>query len=332
MLDTATQRSADHSGRLRPETQAPRLDLAIRAVVVFVTVAAALYLALALWVGWRDLASSIAALGVLALATGAVVASLNYLLRFGRWHHILRRMSQKVPAAENLRVYLGGLALTATPGKIGETIRSALLLRWRVPVGASLAAFFIDRLTDLVGVLLLAALTGEVTVWWWLAGAVLAIGIALRWTFATHHAEKVAAWLERRHRLAMLVQFMRGGMAHYLAAWHLRPIITYALVALIAYGIQGLVFAYFVKALWSDAQIEAALHIFATSTLAGAASLIPGGLGAMELALIAQLSAAGMPVASATAAAVAVRAVTLWFGILVGLLCLLSYRRSAVAP
>jgi len=36
-----------------------------------------------------------------------------------------------------------------------------------------------------------------------------------------------------------------------------------------------------------------------------------------------------MPLISATAAAVAVRAVTLWFAILLGLLCLLWYRRRA---
>jgi uncharacterized membrane protein YbhN (UPF0104 family) len=51
----------------------------------------------------------------------------------------------------------------------------------------------------------------------------------------------------------------------------------------------------------------------------------------MELALIAQLSLAGMPLTSATAAALTVRAVTLWFAILLGLLCLLWYRRRAAA-
>lgn len=309
----------------------PRIDRAIRAVAAFVVVAAALYLALALWAGWRELIDSLAALGALALAAGVFIGSFNYLLRFGRWHHILWRMSQKVPALDNLCVYVSGLALTATPGKVGETIRSALLLRWRVPVGASLAAFFIDRLTDLAGVLLLAAVTGDGSWWWWLAGATIVFGQALRWMFTTRRAERLSSWFERRHRLATFASFLRGGMGYYMAVWRLPFAAVYVVVALLAYGIQGLVFAGYVDLLWSGARYAESVHIFATSTLVGAASFIPGGLGAMELALIAQLGAAGMPLADAMAAAVAVRAVTLWFGILAGLVCLAWYHRSLMA-
>lgn len=307
------------------------VERAIRAVVLIVAAAAAIYLLLAVLVGWRELLDSVAALGLVALLGGLLVASLNYLLRFARWHDILRRMGQRVPVPENLRIYVGGLALTATPGKLGETIRSALLLSWRVPVGASLAAFFVDRLTDLIGVLLLAAATGGGPVWWSLAGAAVAAGFALRFAFGTRWSESLAAWLERRHRFASLVALLRTGMTQYGAAWRLPRLIAYVALAVLAYALQAAVFAVFVERLWSGAGWIACLHIYATATLAGAASMIPGGLGAMELALIAQLSLAGMPLTSATAAALAVRAVTLWFAILLGLLCLLWYRRRAAA-
>jgi len=308
---------------------APGVDRAIRAVALLVAAGAALYLGLALYVGWRELAGAIANLGAVALIGGLLLAGLNYLLRFGRWRDILRRMGQQVPLADNLRVYVGGLALTATPGKLGETIRSALLLRWRVPVGASLAAFFVDRLTDLIGVLLLAAITGGGPLWWTLAGVAIAAGVALRFAFSAHWSEAVAQWLEQHHRLATLVALLRSGMAQYVAAWRGSRVAAYVAIALLAYGVQAAVFAAYVQRLWNSADWITSLHIFATATLAGAASMIPGGLGAMELALIAQLAAEGMPLTSATAATLAVRAVTLWFAILLGLVCLLWYRRRA---
>jgi uncharacterized membrane protein YbhN (UPF0104 family) len=59
--------------------------------------------------------------------------------------------------------------------------------------------------------------------------------------------------------------------------------------------------------------------------------MIPGGLGAMELACIAQLAAAGMPLPEATAATISLRAVTLWFAIVLGLLSLISLRSAPVA-
>ena len=296
---------------------------------MLVAVAAAGYLALAMYVGWRDLAAAIAGLGVAALIGGLSLASLNYLLRFVRWHDLLRRMDLRVPIVDNLRIYVGGLALTATPGKVGETIRSALLLRWRVPVGASLAAFFVDRLTDLIGVLLLAAATGGGPIWWVLAAAAVTAGVALRVLLRTRWGGAVARRLERHERLAWLARLLHIGMAQYIAVWRGWRVAAYVALAVVAYGVQAAVFAAFVERLWTGADWIASLHIFSTATLAGAASMMPGGLGAMELALIAQLSLAGMPLMSATAAAFAARAVTLWFAILLGLLCLLWYRRRA---
>jgi uncharacterized membrane protein YbhN (UPF0104 family) len=311
-----------------PSTAEAKPNPALRAIVALLAAAAALYLALALYVDWRALFAAIRTLGLAALGGGLLLASLNYLLRFARWHDILRRMGQRVPAGANVRIYVGGLALTATPGKLGETLRSALLLRWQVPVGASLAAFFIDRLTDLIGVLLLAALSGGGASWWMLAVAALAVGVGLRYAAGTRWAAAGADWLDRHHRLGALAALLRTGLAHYRAAWRLLRVVPYVLIAIAAYGLQALVFAAYVDALWPGLSWMASVRIFATSTLAGAASMIPGGLGAMELALIAQLTLAGMPLVYSTAAALAVRAVTLWFAILLGLACLLSLRRE----
>lgn len=317
---------------MKGDSATATVDRAVLAVAWLVAAGAALYLGLALYIDWRPVRSSLAALGGLALVAGLLFASLNYLLRYARWQDLLRTMGQQVPAAESLRIYLGGLALTATPGKLGETVRSALLLRWRVPVGASLAAFFIDRLTDLIGVLLLAALTGGGLLWWPVATAAIGVGVLLRYAFGTRHASTLADWLDRHHRLALLVTLLRSGMRHYIAAWRPWRLVAYVVLAIVAYGIQGAVFAAYVDRLWAEARWQDSVHIFATSTLAGAASMIPGGLGAMELACIAQLAAAGMPVADATAATISLRAVTLWFALLLGVICLIGIRRGFGEP
>jgi uncharacterized protein (TIRG00374 family) len=93
---------------------------------------------------------------------------------------------------------------------------------------------------------------------------------------------------------------------------------------------QALVFAVYVNMLWPASDVLRSVCTFATSALVGAATLIPGGLGATEITMIGMLSADGMPIADATAATVAMRIVTLWFGILIGVSCLASFRRLAV--
>ena len=312
------------------QPQAIGIETVIRALAGLVAVAAALYLSAALYAGWRDLLAASVRLGAAAVALGLLLAFANFLLRFSRWNDVLGRLSQPVPAGDSLRIYLAGFALTATPGKTGETFRSAMLLRRNVPVAASLTAFLVDRLTDLIGVLLLAALSGRDAAAWWAAAALtLGLGFALKHAATRRLALSLAGWLERRGRLTRLARLLNSGLALYRDAWAAPRVALYVAIAMVAFGLQGLAFYLFVVRLWPGADWMLALHVFATSTLAGAASMIPGGLGAMELALIAQMRTAGMPVADATAAALALRAVTLWFAILTGLICLQWLRRDS---
>ena len=310
-----------------PDATARRIDALIHAVTWSALLGGLIYLGLGLWVGWRDLWQAFVRLGLTAVALGMLISMFSYSLRFARWEMLLRAMRIRVPWQANLPVYLSGLALTATPGKVGETIRSPLLMRFGVPAGASLAAFFIDRLTDLIGVLALAAALS--LDWRWFAATLAAaiIGFLLRWL--TAHPGTVARWhaLHPHPRWRKLFAMAENGRLQYLAAWRTSLIPLYALIAFIAYGAQGLVFGHYAQALWPGVELFDALYIFVLASLVGAASMIPGGLGATEATMIAMLMSRGVAPLEATAAAVAIRTVTLWFGILLGILNLMFIRK-----
>ena len=118
-----------------------------------------------------------------------------------------------------------------------------------------------------------------------------------------------------------------AGRTQYLAGWRSAYAPAYALVAVAAYGGQSLVFGLYVQALWPGIDLLTAVYIFTIATLVGAASMIPGGLGATEATMIAMLMSRGVAPVEATAAAVAIRTVTLWFGILLGILNLMFIRK-----
>ena len=161
---------------------------------------------------------------LLALAVDARVASTSYASRFARWQWLLRLLGHRLPAGFSVRVYLGGLALSPTQGKVDETMRSAPLLPHGVPLGHSLTAFFAGRWSDVIGV---ATLVG--------------------------------------------------------AASGSRQSVLFAAVA--AIGIQGLVFGAFVQTVAPQIGLLTCVAIFSSAALFGAASMIPGGLGAKEAAL-----------------------------------------------
>lgn len=300
----------------------------VRWLALFVLAGAAIYLGSMVWIGWAQVAGAFARLGPLSLLLAAAVASLAYLVRFYRWHLILRWMGSNVPIGANLGIYMSGLALTASPGKVGELMRTVLLSPFGVSPRRSMAAFFADRLSDVIGVCLLGATAG------WVSGkpslylmavpaVLLPASFALRRLIA-HPLfwPRVSAWLAKRGRrwghLAANAAFEWAGV------WSLPNVAFSSVAASIAYGFQALVFGGLCQALGIDLPMPGAIEIFVSATLLGAASGLPGGLGAMEVALVAQLMGQGAESAPATAAAIATRLVTLWLGVLIGLGSLLA--------
>ncbi len=70
------------------------------------------------------------------------------------------------------------------------------------------------------------------------------------------------------------------------------------------------------------------MFLFAVTTIAGAVSFLPGGLGVTEGGMIGGLAWMGMleDEASASAAAYLIRLVTLWFGVGLGIVSLAIFR------
>ena len=131
--------------------------LPFRAVLWSVALAGLGYLGLSLWAGWREVVAAVVQVGPLVLVGLLSLSLTNYLLRFVRWGRYLSLLDAPVPWRINLDAYFSGFALTTSPGKVGEMLRSVLLKRHGVPPAASIAAFFAERLSDLLSVVILAA-------------------------------------------------------------------------------------------------------------------------------------------------------------------------------
>ncbi|ERK13862.1 Conjugative transfer protein PilR in PFGI-1-like cluster [Pantoea sp. AS-PWVM4] len=300
----------------------------IRAIVWFVTIGVMLYLAAVFWSGWQSTVEAFSALGLQTLVISAVLSSSSYLWRFGRWEYSLHCLDNVVPRFTHLGIYMSGLALTATPGKSGETFRSALLVPHGVKVTHSLATFLVDRGSDVLGMILLgmlaAMMAGQSLAWvWLLAFAAILLGSCV-FAYALSHPMVSTGW----NRLGRAVTWLpiKGGQATLEAwaqVWKPTRVSAFSVVAMVAYGTQALVFAWFCQILGTGISSADCVLIFVQATLFGAASMIPAGLGVMEAALVFQLVAHGVSDGTAMSLAISIRLVTLWFGMSLGALSLL---------
>lgn len=288
--------------------------------------ASAGYLLAIVWAGSADTWHALVSIGGLAMALGTAVCACSLLVRFLRWRLILGELGYRLPDGFSLRVYLAGIALSSTPGKVGETLRSSLLLDRGVAVHRSLAAFVADRLSDVIAVAALGALAGLVAQQRQAALEVIALSVVLGST-------ALAGWLRRNPLWRPLPanglgRWLSRGAAPVRAwsqIWTPARSARYTLLAAVAFGLQTLVFSAYVNQVAPGTEFAQAVLIYCSSTLIGAASLLPGGLGAMDMALVLQLQALGITPPAAVAAAVAARLSTLWFSWFVGFSALLSF-------
>ena len=90
-------------------------------------------------------------------------------------------------------------------------------------------------------------------------------------------------------------------------------------LAILAWGAEGLGFALVVGFYAPEASWLAGVFNYALGSLAGGLAMLPGGLVATEGVLTALLGAQGLEASAAASATIIVRAATLWFAVLLGL-------------
>jgi uncharacterized protein (TIRG00374 family) len=127
-----------------------------RHLAMAMALAAAGYLGVALWGGWSEMIAAARRVGMAGICAALALSLLNYYLRFVRWQLYLRALGYRIPSRVSAPIYFGGFALTVTPGKAGEMMRSVLLKKHGVPYAQSIAAFMSERLSDLLAIMLLA--------------------------------------------------------------------------------------------------------------------------------------------------------------------------------
>ena len=307
-------------------------------VILGVAAGVAVYVGFSIWADARSVGRALADFQWLIAVAALGLAFLNYLVRFVRWHYYLKVLGLSVPPGHSFLVFLGGFSLTVTPGKLGEAVK-ALLLREShgIPAARTAPIVVAERLTDLMGLLLLACVgifTFKADPRFLIIGAVLIvfglvvisvrpIAMAFLRLFArTPGLRKIAPKLEEAYQTtAELLRPMPLvlGVALSTVSWFFECAAFWAVV----HGFAG-----------ASVDLQAATFIYASMTIAGALSFLPGGLGVTEAGMLAMLGelATGCGRSVAAAATFVTRLCTLWFAVIIGIAALLIFaRRTKIA-
>ncbi len=284
----------------------------------------------------RQLGDRLSGFGWMAFIAALGLSLANYAVRFVRWQIYLRHQQVDVPASSSALVFGAGLSLAITPGKLGELIKS-YLLREMHGVSATLTAPVVvaERVTDLVALLLLAvigvAVYGVQTTLVIVAGALVAFGfLLLAWPRPARALIDLLTIPRFTRKYRTPLQDMYGGLASLC-----RPklLVAATAIAIPSWACECVGFAMIVNAFpGAHVDLGLAMVIYASTTIAGALSFLPGGLGVTEGAMTILLvqGTAQLDHATALDATLLTRLATLWFGVVVGLV-FLTVARGRIA-
>lgn len=271
------------------------------------------------------------------MAAAMGLALSNYAIRFGRWSLYLRQRGLEVPARASGLVFTSGFALSITPGKVGELIKCLLLRATRgIPLTRSAPIVVAERVTDLIALLLLG-LVGVLS--YGLARTTVLAGIGLiligllmlAWPRLAYGAIELVTRPRRTRRLRPRLREIYGGLTELVKPW---PLLWATALAAVAWLAECIGFALIVAGFPGAAvPLGLAILIYASTTVAGALSFLPGGLLVTEagMTLLLVEASRGVDKACAAAATILTRLATLWFAVVLGLVALALLRRHQPA-
>jgi uncharacterized protein (TIRG00374 family) len=306
----------------------------IRGLIVSTIVAAAGYLGFSLWVGWHDVTGAFSAVGWPGLAAALGLSLMNYSLRFVRWQLYLSALGHKLPLRPGATIYFAGFALTTTPGKAGEMVRGVFLQAHGIAFIHTAAATLSERLSDLLAVVLLslpgifAYRLGEVVV--------IVSVVAISFFLILMSQGRVLIALGRRldGHSSKLIRSGRHVVRLFLEARRChgyRNITIATVLALLAWSAEAFAFYIVLDRMGIFLGVWTAMSIYALSTIAGALSFLPGGLGGAEAAMIALLMLNNVSEPTAVAATIVIRLATMWFAVALGAWVMIAGRQTLLS-
>jgi uncharacterized protein (TIRG00374 family) len=300
-------------------------------IVIILVIGAA---AIAMLGDVRKLAERLGGFRWSAFAAALALALGNYAIRFARWSMYLRRQSVRVPIGSSALVFGAGLSLSITPGKLGELIKSYLLRELHdIPATRTAPIVVAERVTDLIALLLLAV-AGVAVYGIAPAAVVVAAGmiigglVLLAWPRPTRALIDLATHAAKLQRFRAPLHDMYAGLA---ALCRPATLVTATALAIPAWACECVGFAVIVNAFPGEhVDLGLAMVIYAATTIAGALSFLPGGLGVTDGAMAMWLArgAARVEQSAAVDATLLTRLATLWFAVALGVVCLAVARRQ----
>ncbi len=294
----------------------------IRSVLLFAVAGIILYAAATLATDYKAIVTSLRQFPIRTLLLVLVLVVFGWLLRGWRFYYYLRRIGKSVPLTYSLKAFLAGFALTGTPAKVGEAVKGVFLKEdYGISVTRVVGIVMVERLMDLWGVLLLGSFS-LLLFSHWRSLFLLCTGIVIAGGIFICMERVYRPILEWIGKFSLLSWFSAKILKILLTGRDLmtpRIFLVGLVVSTVAWGMESLSMYLILAGLHLPSSLLEANFVYCFSTIVGALSMLPGGIGGTEAGMMGLLGFMGISYTKGLPAVILIRLCTLWLAVLVGI-------------
>ena len=299
-------------------------------VIISVVIAGVLYLAFTIYADLTQVINAFKKFNLLLVPLLLLLSFLNYFTRFLKWDYYLSVVKVKMKKIDALSTFMSGLIMSVTPAKLGEVLKSVLVKEITgEPISKTAPIILAERVTDFLSLLLIAIVGaylfdygGNITI------IVAAFFIILIIIISN---KKIALpIINLSEKIPPIKKYIHNIHSAYESSYQLlklKPLILMTFLSLISWGFECLGYYFILENFDVNFGLLWASFSYSFSTIVGAISMLPGGLGLTEGSLTYLLIEKGITADISVTTTFIVRAVTLWFAVLVGIVSLSFYQK-----
>lgn len=292
-------------------------------------VAAILYLAFTIYADYKSVISAFARFNWLLLPLLLALSFINYLTRFYKWDYYLKVLRVKISKMDSFAIFMSGLIMSVTPGKMGELLKSYLVKQVsNEPISKTAPIVMVERITDFISLVLLSLIGAYVFNY----GRVVVIGTGIFFLLVTlviSHKRLSLYLIDLIVKIGFLNKHVSRIRTAYESVYLLLrpwPLFYMVMISFCSWFLECLGYYIILFNFGIHFNILWPTFVYTFSTIAGAITMLPGGLGVTDGSLTFLLIRNQVPKDIAVSSTFIIRAVTLWFAVLIGVISVSFYQ------
>jgi len=245
---------------------------------------------------------------------------------FIKWHFLLKNCEIHVPLKKSILVFLSGPAFEITPGQIGALIKSQILkTSSNIPRTKTVPIVVVEKVYDLIGAVL-ASIIGIVILGMEPYLIIIAILVLVTIFFFVYYRPASEIFFKQITKRKFFSKYVEN-ISDFYEIVHKSTnvkVATICILLALTYWFMVSAAAYYTLIAFDINILDylKVLAIYATSTLLGAISFIPAGIGITEGTITGLFTLNGIDVSTALILSIMIRVLTLWYTVGVGFVAL----------